>query len=64
MVTCILYAIMDVIHTQVEMGYDQFQFCRQFDMKIKLWTSVHPNQLVSKVPKTLFVNLAYPFPCG
>jgi hypothetical protein len=39
----IMYAIMDVIHAQVEMGYDQFQFCKQFDVRIKLWTSVHPN---------------------
>jgi hypothetical protein len=34
---------MDVIHKQVEMGYDMFQFYGLFDMKKKLWTSVHPS---------------------
>jgi hypothetical protein len=34
---------MDVVHTQVEMGYDRFQLCKRFDMKIGLWTSAHPN---------------------
>jgi hypothetical protein len=44
----IMYAPMDVIHAQVEMGYDRFQFCKQFDMRIKLWTSVHPNHFSSR----------------
>jgi hypothetical protein len=34
---------MDVIHIQAEIGYDRFQLYRQFDMRIKLWISVHPN---------------------
>jgi hypothetical protein len=32
-----------VIHTQAEMGYDQFQLCRWFNMKIKLWIGAHFN---------------------
>jgi hypothetical protein len=34
---------MDVTRIPVERGYDQFQFCKQFDMKIKLWIGAHPN---------------------
>jgi hypothetical protein len=47
MVTNTLWAIMDVIHTQVEMVYDLFQLCRRFGMRTKLWTSVHPSHSCS-----------------
>jgi hypothetical protein len=40
-------------------------------MKIRLWIGAHPNHflfsltnLVSRIPKTLFLDLTYPFPCG
>ncbi len=57
---------MDVTHTPIEMGYDRFQLCTQFDMKIKLIPIIYIfiNHLVSKVPKTLFVDSTCPFPCG
>jgi len=41
---------MDVTHTPTERGYDQFQLCKQFNMKIRLWTSVHPNHFYFHYP--------------
>ncbi len=34
---------MGVIHILAEMGYDRFQLCKPFDMKIRLWIGIHPN---------------------
>jgi hypothetical protein len=30
-------------HILAERGYDRFQLCRRFDMKIRLWIDAHPN---------------------
>jgi hypothetical protein len=50
MVIITMWAIMGEIHIQAEMGYDLFQLCKQFDMKIKRWTCVHPNHLYYHSP--------------